>query len=400
MKKEYFYFELQYEGKSRTFASKTEQNQTQWIAYAGYVDQKIKSHLYFINDFDENATSPKKLHSTYFMKVDNSVELLDQTETEKKAALLKQEEQKILMQPCDKASNFYVKDFDYPENTDVCLEHFDAISKLGNGAFGTVYKVKRRTDGKIFAIKTLKKRSLLSRNQMSSAISEKDIMQKADSPYVLKIEYAFQTRDYLYLCLEFCPGGDLSYILEEREKLTEDEVKLAGAELVAIVAYLHSIDVLYRDMKPDNILIDETGHLKIIDFGLSRMGIKNDMVCKTFCGSPAYLSPEMLKRQGATWATDVYGIGTILYELLVGEPPFYSHDISTIYDNMKKGKLTFPKTMSPVAKDLLTKLLDQNPASRLGVNDKKEIMKHPFFAGVDWEKVEKKEGPAPFPPKK
>lgn len=149
-KKQYFYFELHYEGKARMFACKTEEAQTQWVEYlkqaylyASYVENKIRQHLHFIQDFDDNATSPKKLHSTYFMKVDHSIELLDQTESEKKAAQQKQEEDRILMSPCEKTSPFYTVGFDYPEGTDACLEHFDAVSKIGNGAFGTVYKVKQ-----------------------------------------------------------------------------------------------------------------------------------------------------------------------------------------------------------------------------------------------------------------
>lgn len=140
---------MHYEGKARLFATKAEETLNQWTeylrqacAYAAYVDSKIRNHLKFIHEFDENADSPKKLHSTYFMKVDASIELLDQTETEKQAARAKQEQEKLLTQPCEKNSALYIANFDYPENTDACLEHFDAISKLGNGAFGTVYKVR------------------------------------------------------------------------------------------------------------------------------------------------------------------------------------------------------------------------------------------------------------------
>lgn len=154
--------------------------------------------------------------------------------------------------------------------------------------------------------------------------------------------------------------------------------------------------MIYRDLKPENILLAADGHIKLADFGLAKEGVNDQGKTKSFCGSPAYLSPEMLSQKGTGKASDIYGIGTVFYELLIGEPPYYSDDIPTMYKQIKEGTLKFPGKISDSAKNLIKvkkllfnsqKLLDRNPKTRIGVNDKNEIKNDPFFSGYDWNKV-------------
>ncbi len=141
----------------------------------------------------------------------------------------------------------------------------------------------------------------------------------------------FQTPNYLYLVLDYCPGGDLAMMVAQRTTLDEETSRYYIAELVLAIQHIHKFDIIYRDLKPENILIAEDGHIRLADFGLSKENVGDADATKTFCGSPAYLSPEVLNNKGATKMSDIYGIGTCLFEMLTGEPPFYSEDIPFMY---------------------------------------------------------------------
>ena len=143
--------------------------------------------------------------------------------------------------------------------------------------------------------------------------------------------------------------------------------------------YLHKHDILYRDLKPENILVCDDGHIKMADFGLAKEGVNDKKKAKSFCGSPAYLPPEMLGTRGVGKAADVYQLGAVLYELLVGLPPYYTENIKKLYENIKGANLQIPNYLSPAAKNLLKKLLHKDPKQRIGVKNKSEIKNDPFF---------------------
>eukprot|EP00347_Sterkiella_histriomuscorum_P006016 403354389 len=246
------------------------------------------------------------------------------------------------------------------------------------------------------AMKAMKKQFLIQNQQIKYAVSESKIMQTLDHPYLLKMNYAFQTPQYLYMVTEFCQNGDLSYHLDQLQFLDEKLAKFITAELILAVQYLHKQNIIYRDLKPENILIDDEGHVRLADFGLAKQGPDSDpskskqkeFVAQSFCGSPAYLAPEMLKQQGITAAGDLYQIGVVLYEMLVGIPPYYNDNIKVLYQNIEKGKLKMPKYLTPEARKFLLKILNKEPKKRPSFQD---IRKDPFFADVDWAKLEKKE---------
>lgn len=170
---------------------------------------------------------------------------------------------------------------------------------LGQGTFGKVFKVKKRNgDDTDFAMKVLKKAFLVKNNHLKYAITECNILKQANHPFVLKMHYAFQTPDNLYLILDYCSGGDLAFHLNKRQIFDENEAKFFIAEVVLAIEYLHGLDIIYRDLKPENILINVDGHVKLADFGLAKEGMNDKMNARSFCGSPAYLAPEMLTNKG------------------------------------------------------------------------------------------------------
>ncbi len=193
-----------------------------------------------------------------------------------------------------------------------------------------------------------------------------------DFPFVVKLYFAFQTPTNLYMALDNCSYGDLSQLIADKEKLSETTARFLTAQLVLAIQYLHSHNILYRDLKPENILLASDGYIRLTDFGLSRQ----NHFSMSFCGSPAYLSPEMLERKGVGFSTDIYGIGCVLYEMVVGEPPYYDEIMDNLMENIKGGKLRYPSYLSLQVKSLISKLLERNIQKRLGVKDINEIKKH------------------------
>lgn len=266
---------------------------------------------------------------------------------------------------------------------------FVIMEILGCGTFGKVYKVKLRTTEQVFAMKVIDKKYLIRNHQLRYAITECNILKQSNNPFIIKLHYSFQTPDYLYMILDYCPGGDLGFHLEAN-LFEEDEAKFYIAELVLAIEYLHKMNVIYRDLKPENILIYKDGHIKLADFGLAKENIKGNNITQSFCGSPAYLSPEMVKRKGVGKSADIYGIGAVLYEMISGTPPFFANDINTLYHNIVKNKLMLHSYFSDTLKDFLLKLLNRDPESRIGVSDKDEIKNHEFFKDIDWKSLSKK----------
>ena len=203
-------------------------------------------------------------------------------------------------------------------------------------------------------MKVLRKAFLVKNNHLKYAITECNILRLSNHPFVIRLHSSFQTPENLYMILDYCPGGDLAYHLNKRQIFDESEAKFFIAETILAIEYIHSLNIIYRDLKPENILIDDEGHAKLADFGLAKEGVNDKNNAKSFCGSPAYLAPEMLQNKGVGKAADIYQIGAVLYELLVGFPPYYTENIKKLYENIKAAKLQIPNYISPSAKDLLT----------------------------------------------
>lgn len=266
---------------------------------------------------------------------------------------------------------------------------FNPIGRLGRGSFGEVYLVEKLPEGDQYAMKILHKRKIMGQNLVRYARTERDVLSYFSHPFIVSIKYAFQTPEKLYMILEYCPGGDLGSVLKREKKLSEERARLYLTEIILALETLHKKDIIFRDLKPDNVVLDADGHAMLTDFGLSKEGVVNNSSAKSFCGSVAYLAPEVLRRQGHGKSVDWYLVGVLLYEMLVGIPPYFSSNKDQMFKNIKSGPLRMPERLTKDTKDFIIKLLNKNPAKRLGAGkgDAEELKSHPFFSGVNWNDV-------------
>ncbi|KAN0038373.1 hypothetical protein ACTA71_000548 [Dictyostelium dimigraforme] len=277
-------------------------------------------------------------------------------------------------------------------------DDFELLNVIGKGSFGKVMQVKKKGEDKIFAMKVLRKDAIIARKQVNHTKSEKTILQCISHPFIVNLHYAFQTKDKLYMVLDFVNGGELFFHLKREGRFSEPRVKIYAAEIVSALDHLHKQDIVYRDLKPENILLDSEGHICITDFGLSKK-IETTDGTFTFCGTPEYLAPEVLNGHGHGCAVDWWSLGTLLYEMLTGLPPFYSQNVSTMYQKILNGELKIPTYISPEAKSLLEGLLTREVDKRLGTKGGGEVKQHPWFKNIDWEKLDRKEVEVHFKPK-
>jgi len=264
----------------------------------------------------------------------------------------------------------------------VNLKNFTVLDDLGEGAFGEVYKVKKNESEQVFAMKRLSREKLIKERKIKYAVAECKIMKQLEHPYIVKLFYAFQTREFLYLIMEYCPQGDLLGLIETYARLEESVAKFYIAEVMLALEYLHSMDILYRDLKPANVLIDEQGHAKLADFGLAKENVTQNNPAMSYAGTPMYLPPETIASKGASKASDVYGLGPMLYELITGSPLYYSNDISTIHQRISQAKITFPPYVSDIAKDFIVSVTNKNPEKRPLIH---QLKRHALFRKLDWE---------------
>ena len=303
------------------------------------------------------------------------------------------------------------------------IRDYESLAIIGRGAFGEVHVCREKKTGKIYAIKKIKKQVLIIKNQIRHVINEQIIMSKASTPWIVELKASFQEGDYLYLVMEYLPGGDLMNLLIEKDILTEKEAKFYISELILAVESIHNLDCIHRDIKPDNILIDKNGHIKLSDFGLAKISDKlyekEDEKYKNFLknksndkntkmthnknfscvGTAYYVAPEVLKKSGYDKDIDWWSVGIILYEMLVGYAPFCSKETTEVCYKVLNWKnyLKIPKKikLSEEVKDLIFKMI-KNSDDRLGKNGAEEIKKHPFFKDVDWDNI--RNSKAPFIP--
>jgi len=306
------------------------------------------------------------------------------------------------------AANMALGDYSHFNNK-LSITDFDLLKVLGKGSFGKVMLVKKKDDtsGTLYAMKTLRKQQLVKRNQLAHTSTERYILQNIDCPFLVHLVFAFQTPDKLYMVLDFMAGGELFFWLKKDHKFSENRSRLYAAEITVAIEALHNVDIVYRDLKPENILLDEAGHLRLTDFGLAKGGITGPGAeggTKTFCGTPEYLAPEILENKGHGKAVDWWALGTLLYEMLTGLPPFYDTNVQRMYHKILHEPLRFPKSegrqMSEEAKELLRGLLERRIASRLGSGPSgaAELKQSRFFSVYDFNRILTKSYEAEFRP--
>ena len=300
------------------------------------------------------------------------------------------------------------------------IRDYESIAIIGRGAFGEVHVCREKKTGKIYAIKKIKKNILIIKNQIRHVLNEQILMSKASSPWIVELKASFQEDEYLYLVMEYLPGGDLMNLLIQKDILTEKEAKFYISELILAIESIHNLDCIHRDIKPDNILIDKNGHIKLSDFGLAKISDKlyekEDEKYKNFLpnknneknhkmthnknfscvGTAYYVAPEVLKKSGYDKDIDWWSVGIIFFEMLVGYAPFCSKETTEVCYKVLNWKdfLNIPKKvkLSEEAKDLIYKLIN-NSDDRLGKNGSEEIKRHPFFKDVNWNNIRKSKAP-------
>ena len=280
----------------------------------------------------------------------------------------------------------------------ITLDDFQTVKVLGTGAFGKVSLVYNEELKRYFAMKALKKEYIKKSQQTKHTKEERKILETIDYPFISKLYYAFQTKKSLYMITEFMAGGEMFHHLHDCGHFDENRTRFYIAELILAIDHLHKHNILYRDLKPENILLDEIGHIKLTDFGLSKImnNIEKDKTY-TVCGTPVYVAPEVLTGQGYNKLVDWWSLGVLLYEFLAGYSP-YREAKNRVDIQIYKKKLKQDPLISNTAFDLITKLCQYNVRLRIGKNVK-DIKNHKFFESIDWVKLEKKEITPPFKPK-
>lgn len=278
-----------------------------------------------------------------------------------------------------------------PIQTATALD-FDIIKPLGKGSFGEVYLVRNKQTQKLYAMKSLDKSQIFNKKLVRYAIAERNILSHLKHPFIVSLKYAFQTSKKLLLILDYCAGGDLGKHLKKRKRFPEWLAKIYICEIILALEELHKNNIIFRDLKPENIILDSDGHARLIDFGLSKEEVSDSTITRSFCGSLAYLAPEIIQRKGHGQTVDWYLLGVLFYETLVGVPPFYSSNRKKLFRNILYGRLKLPSSISCEAKDLLKLLLRRAPAERLGAkDDAAEVKAHSYFEGINWDQVLRKE---------
>ncbi|XP_067452230.1 microtubule-associated serine/threonine-protein kinase 2 isoform X4 [Thunnus thynnus] len=281
-------------------------------------------------------------------------------------------------------------------------EDFENIKLISNGAYGAVFLVRHKETRQRFAMKKINKQNLILRNQIQQAFVERDILTFAENPFVVSMFCSFETRRHLCMVMEYVEGGDCATLLKNIGALPVDMARMYFAETVLALEYLHNYGIVHRDLKPDNLLITSMGHIKLTDFGLSKIGLMSlttnlyeghiekdtrEFLDKQVCGTPEYIAPEVILRQGYGKPVDWWAMGVILYEFLVGCAPFFGDTPEELFGQVISDEIIWPEedeALPQEAQDLICKLLRQNPLERLGTGSAFEVKQHSFFTELDW----------------
>lgn len=271
---------------------------------------------------------------------------------------------------------------------------------LGRGAFGKVVLAQKRDNQRLYAIKILNKKELVDNAQVEHTLTEKTVLQHANHPFLVGLNYAFQTDNKLYFVLDFMKGGELYTHLKNARTFPEPQVRFYAACITLGLGHLHNKGYVYRDLKLENVLLNDQGYACLTDFGLSKF-LDSDQKAITFCGTSEYVSPELILGKGLKFTADWWSLGVLTYEMLFGMPPFYSSNMQLMYRKIISDEVQFKGNVqaSKEAKDFILKLLVKDSNKRLGAQgDSLEVLGHPWLAEYDIKKLLNKEVPAPFVP--
>ncbi|KAI8980253.1 hypothetical protein BDB01DRAFT_907046 [Pilobolus umbonatus] len=284
----------------------------------------------------------------------------------------------------------------------IALDNFSFLAVLGKGNFGKVMLAEEKYDKKLYAIKMLKKRFIIDNDEIESVRSEKRVFQAANRerhPFLINLHSTFQTETRVYFVMEYVSGGDLMWHIQ-RGQFSERRAKFYACEVMLALEYFHSQNIIYRDLKLDNIMLGLDGHIKMADYGLCKENMGYGKTTGTFCGTPEFMAPEILREQNYGRGVDWWAYGVLIYEMLLGQSPFRGEDEDEIFDAILEDDILYPLNMSSDSISICQQLLQRDPARRLGSgpDDALPIRRHAFFRGVNWDDMLAKRVPAPFYP--
>jgi len=281
----------------------------------------------------------------------------------------------------------------------VTLNDFHVLDfKIGEGGFARVMKVRHVKSKEIYACKVLSKRQLRNERQVVNIFIERGILIRLRHPFIVSLQYAFQTKEKLFLVVDYCAGGDFFHWLQLKHRFSERVTRFYASEICLGLEVLHNSDIIHRDLKPENILITKAGHLKLTDFGLSKWGGKRreeELRAQTFVGSAPYLAPEILDQEikQYTKAVDWWAFGVLIMEMLTGLPAFYEQNSDSNYKRIMHESVPFKTYISREARSIMLDLLEKNPSTRL--KEASGVKKHEFFYRTDWKAIEEMTVPIP-----
>jgi serine/threonine protein kinase len=281
------------------------------------------------------------------------------------------------------------------------LAQFQLHYPIGRGGFGRVWKVAHKKSGNIYAMKEMSKLRVLAKKSVKSVMNERKLLSVLKHPFLVNMQYAFQTKENLYLVMDLMSGGDLRYHMSNKRKFSERETKFIVCCLLCALEYLHVNNIIHRDVKPENLVFDSKGYLRLTDFGVSREwkpGNSSDT-----SGTPGYMAPEVLNKQCHTYCADYFAVGVIAYELLIGRRPYYGKNRVELREMITCKQVEIRKKDISVdcsieLMDFINKLIQRKPANRLGFNGPREVKAHAWLATVNWRDFMQKTAPAPFIP--
>jgi len=272
------------------------------------------------------------------------------------------------------------------------------LKVLGKGSFGKVLLAETKTDKSIVAIKVLKKDVLVEDDDVECAMAEKNVLSLAyKNPYLSAMKACFQSADRLYYVMEFVSGGDLLFQIQRARRFSVPQAQFYTGEIILGLLFLHSEKIIYRDLKLDNVMLDGDGHIKIADFGMCKEGVdanKEDTWCTTFCGTPDYIAPEIINEEPYAASVDWWALGVLLYEMVIGQPPFDAQTEDELFALILRDTVLFPTWVDPQARDIVEKLLCKNWKKRIGSGafGEKQLKDHPFFKAHEYKRKDAKQG--------
>ncbi|EWC44555.1 hypothetical protein DRE_06727 [Drechslerella stenobrocha 248] len=358
-----------------------------------------------LTDPDSGVNSPAGSSDTYFDEDDMEIEMkLDFSHpmdpTALAPAISPSEPQKIAsIINASKAST---------ETRSACpaldAHQFELLRTLGTGTFARVWLVRprkeHRTSGaEFYALKVLKKKDVVKLKQVEHVLNERMLLSVArPQPFIVDLYASWSDKENLYMLLEYSPGGEVFTYLRKMRRFSQAQTQFYIASVALILEFLHDRGIVYRDLKPENILLDARGHVKLVDFGFAKKIGSQETY--TLCGTPEYLSPEVIQSRGHTTAVDWWALGILTYEFLCGFPPFYDNSPFAIYEKIVQGRISFPAALDETTRDFISRLCEADLSSRLGnlVNGARDVKSHPFFFGIDWKALSEQRMNGPLVP--